>query len=103
MPTSIDACRVVNDESKSDRRFHELKTALHQQLIGGMDFNVLRTVDPKLLREELRRGAEQLCGVNVGLLSQADRERLIDELLDETLGLGPLEPLMRDPTISDIL
>lgn len=103
MPTSMDTCRFVSDESTSERRFHELKTALHQQLIGGMDFNVLRTVDPKLLREELRRGAEQLCGMNVGLLSQADRERLIDELLDETLGLGPLEPLMRDPTISDIL
>jgi hypothetical protein len=69
MPTSLETCRFVGDESTSERQFHELKTALHQQLIGSMDFNVLRTVDPKLLREELRRGAEQLCGTNVGLFS----------------------------------
>ncbi|MEX0585448.1 MAG: CpaF family protein, partial [Pirellulales bacterium] len=49
------------------------------------------------------RGAEKLCSSHGGLLSLADRERLIDELVHETLGLGPLEPLMRDPTISDIL
>jgi pilus assembly protein CpaF len=86
-----------------DRRFQQLKTKLHEQLIGGMDFNVVRTVDPQVLRDELRRGAAQLCGLHSDLLSQADRNRLIDELVDEALGLGPLEPLMHDPTVSDIL
>ena len=95
--------RVLVDESARDARFQRLKSELHEQLISGMNFSVLRTVDAKVLREELRRGAGQLCGLHAELLSQADRDRLIDELLDETLGLGPLEPLMQDPTISDIL
>jgi len=90
-------------EATSDRRFQQLKAELHEQLISGMDFAVLRSVDPHALREELRRGATQLCGLHSDLLSQADRERLIDELVDDMMGLGPLEPLMHDPTVSDIL
>jgi pilus assembly protein CpaF len=93
----------IGDEVNHDRRFQQLKAELHEQLISGMDFSVLRSVDPHVLREELRRGATQLCGLHSDLLSQSDRNRLIDELVDETLGLGPLEPLMHDPTVSDIL
>jgi pilus assembly protein CpaF len=91
------------DAATRDRRFQELKAELHEQLISRMDFAVLRSVDPRVLREELRRGAEQLCETHADLLSQPERARLIDELVDETLGLGPLEPLMHDPTITDIL
>jgi pilus assembly protein CpaF len=90
-------------DNSPERRFHDLKAELHEQLISGMDFAVLRAVEPKLLREELRRGAEQLCNLRAGLLNQADRSRLIDELVNETLGSGPLEALMHDPTVSDIL
>jgi pilus assembly protein CpaF len=90
----------LNDE---EQQFNCLKAQLHEQLIGGMNLSLVRTVEPGWLREELRRGAEELCQNHAGLLSQADRERLIDELVYETLGLGPLEPLMGDATISDIL
>jgi pilus assembly protein CpaF len=90
-------------DTTPERRYHDLKAELHEQLISGMDFAVLRAVEPKLLREELRRGAERLCNLRAGLLNQADRNRLIDELVNETLGCGPLEPLMHDPTVSDIL
>jgi pilus assembly protein CpaF len=51
----------------------------------------------------LRRGIEQLCEDRTELLSQDERMRLVNEVIDETLGLGPLEPLLRDPTITDIL
>ncbi len=95
--------RATVDAATRDRRFQQLKVDLHEQLISGMDFAVLRSVDPAVLRDELRKGAEQFCGLHSDLLSQADRNRLIEELVDETLGLGPLEPLMHDPTISDIL
>src|SRR5436190_8736916 len=85
------------------QQFNRLKTELHERLIGGLNLSLVRTVNPERLREELRRGADELCSNHGGLLSQADRERMIDELVYETLGLGPLEPLMSDPTISDIL
>lgn len=91
------------DNARREKRLQQLKETLHEQLISRLDFSVLRSVDPSVLREEVRRGASQLCSAHSDLLSQADRVRLIDELVDETLGLGPLEPLMHDPTVSDIL
>jgi pilus assembly protein CpaF len=90
-------------DSTRERHLQKLKESLHEQLVSGVDFSVLRSVDPTVLRDELRRGAAQLCAANSDLLSQAERSRLIEELVDETLGLGPLEPLMHDPTVSDIL
>jgi pilus assembly protein CpaF len=94
---------LETNEALRDRQLQQLKLELHEQLINGMDFSVLRTVDPRVLRDELRRGAEALCRQHADLLSHEDRTRLIDELVNETLGLGPLEPLLNDPTISDIL
>src|SRR5687768_17532689 len=94
---------MLDGNPQRDQRLESLKLQLHEQLISGMDVSVLRSVNPKVLREELRRGAEALCRLHSDLLSQEDRTRLIDELLDETLGLGPLEPLLKDPTVSDIL
>ncbi len=88
---------------EDEQQFDRLKAELHERLVGGLNLSLVRTVDPNWLRDELRRGADELCSNHAGLLSQADRERMIDELVDETLGLGPLEPLMADPTISDIL
>jgi pilus assembly protein CpaF len=86
-----------------EQRLQQLKGELHEQLLASVDFTVLRSVEPEVLRTELRRGAERLCSMHSDLLNQADRSRLIDELVDETLGLGPLESLMHDPTVSDIL
>ncbi|BBO33082.1 CpaF family protein [Lacipirellula parvula] len=91
---------TTNDQQQP---WHQLKVELHEQLISGMDFDVLRSVDPERLRAEIRRGAEELCSLHADLLTRAERNQLIEELVDETLGLGPLETLMHDPTVSDIL
>ena len=90
-------------DARPSRPMDQLKQELHEQLINGMDLSVMRTVDPETLRAELRRAASHLCRMHADLLTQVERERLIEELVDETLGLGPLEALMNDPTISDIL
>ena len=87
----------------ADQAFHSLKSELHERLIGGLNLRMVRSIEPEHLKNELRRGAEELCGSHTCLLSQLDRERLVDEILDETLGLGPIEPLLADPAISDIL
>ena len=60
-------------------------------------------IDDYELRRELRRGIEQLCADRAELMSQDERDRLINEIIDEVLGLGPIDPLLRDPTITDIL
>ena len=87
----------------SEERFLRYKKDLHQQLIAGMDLSAIGTMNEEELRLEVRRAAEELCRHSSDLLNLSERERLVNEVLDETFGLGPLEPLMRDPTITDIL
>jgi pilus assembly protein CpaF len=86
-----------------EERFLRYKKELHQQLITGMDLSAVGTMDEQQLRVEVRRAAEELSRQSSDLLNLAERERLVTEVLDETFGLGPLEPLMRDPTITNIM
>ena len=83
--------------------FRRIKAKLHRQLISAMDFSALSTLKDEDLRREVRAATEQLCNQSSELLSQANREALISEVMDETFGLGPLQSLMSDPEISDIL
>jgi pilus assembly protein CpaF len=89
--------------SSNEDRFLAIKRQLHQQLITGMDLSTIGTMNEEELRLEVRRAAEELILHGSDLLNLGERERLVSEVIDETFGLGPLEPLMRDPTISDIL
>jgi len=83
--------------------YQALKGELHKGLIDKLD---LRTID-QLTREQLREELRQILGVVLAgtelPLNRTERETLFEELLDEVTGLGPLEPLLRDPSISDIL
>ena len=83
-------------------RFLRYKKELHQQLIASMDLSRIGTLSEDELRVEVRRAAEELCRLSPEMLSLSEREHLVNEVLDETFGLGPLEPLMRDPTYTDI-
>jgi pilus assembly protein CpaF len=87
----------------TEERFLQHKRELHQQLIASMDLSTIGSMNEEELRVEVRRAAEEMCRLSSDLLSLSERERLVNEVLDETFGLGPLEPLMRDTAISDIL
>ena len=87
----------------AEERYLLFKKELHQHLITGINLAALGKLSEEDLRRDVRRAAEQLCQTSPDLLSLRDRERLVNEVLDETFGLGPLEPLMRDPTVTDIL
>jgi pilus assembly protein CpaF len=87
----------------AEDRFLHYKKELHEQLIASMDLSSIGTLSEEDLRLEVRRAAEELCRQSSDLLSLAERERLVTEVLDETFGLGPLEPLMRDLSVTDIL
>jgi pilus assembly protein CpaF len=89
--------------SPNEQRFLQLKSKLHQQLIAEMDLSRIGSLSEDELRVEVRRAAEELCHNSSALLSMEDRERLVSEVMDETFGLGPLEGLMRDTTITDIM
>src|SRR4051794_13742660 len=76
----------------SEDKFLRHKRELHRQLIVGMDVSMIGTMDEQELRKEVRRAAEELCRKSSDLLNMSERERLVNEVLDETFGLGPLEP-----------
>ncbi len=82
------------------RRF---KAQLHHRLVVGMDFAALAKMTREQLRLEVRNVTEEVCQKSSSLLNRQERDRLVTEVLDETFGLGPLESLMKDPTVSDIL
>jgi pilus assembly protein CpaF len=85
------------------QRFQKLKAEIHRQLVEMIDISRLGHWKPERLRREVRNLAQQLTRATPELLNEADRERLIDEILAEVFGLGPLEGLMNDPTVNDIL
>ncbi len=84
-------------------RYHRLKTEIHKRIVEAIDLSRLNRWDPTRLRREVRLMATQLCVGAPELLNEVERENLIDEVMSEVFGLGPLDPLMLDNTISDIL
>ena len=87
----------------NEERLLRYKKELHQQLISGMNLAAIGTTSEDELRQEVRQAAEELCRLSSDLLSLSDRERLVNEVMDETFGLGPLEAFLHDPTVTDIL
>ena len=85
------------------QEFQRLKGEIHQQLVEMIDISRLEKMDKKRLRREVRALAMRLAENTPELLNEIERERLIDEIMNEAFGLGPLEEFMNDPTISDIL
>jgi pilus assembly protein CpaF len=93
---------VANDRS-TNKSFEDLKRLIHGKLVDKLDLSRVSDLQGDTLRREIRLVVERLCDTENPLLNRMERERLIDEVLDETFGFGPLEMLLKDPTISDIL
>jgi pilus assembly protein CpaF len=83
--------------------YYELKAKLHSQLLGRIDLEVMSTMSAERLREELGVLVERLMAESGAALNAAERKTMIQDIQDEVMGLGPLEPLLADPTVSDIL
>ena len=83
--------------------YYELKAKLHSQLLGRIDLEVLGSMAPDRLREELGTMVEKLLSESGVALNAAEHKRMIEDIQNEVMGLGPLEPLLADPTVSDIL
>ena len=81
----------------------DLKHRLHRQVIEALDLSVVSKLDPDLLKAELSNLVEHMLEQESAPLNIREREQLISEIQNEVMGLGPLEPLVQDPTINDIL
>jgi pilus assembly protein CpaF len=103
--TDTQSLYVNRSTSRTDREklFHDIKNRLHRTLVERLDTGQLDTMEESLVAAEIRRAVTQLLTEDPFPLNSEERTRLAQELEFEILGLGPLEPLVRDNTISDIL
>jgi len=94
---------TLSGQKNTQQSYDELKQRIHQRLIGKLDLNRIGDIEGESLKKEIRIVVEHLCDAENTLLNRSERDRLVDEVLDETFGLGPLEILLQDASISDIL
>jgi len=87
----------------SNVEFAQIKRDLHNELIESLDFEQVGNTPREELAQRLRQTLTERVEARQLPLNRMERERLVEEILDNILGLGPLEPLLRDPEVSDIM
>ena len=97
--------RTGNSISRPSRQqqFEEVKIRIHSKLVDKLDLTRVGDLRGDTLNREIRLVVEHLCDAEETLLNRQERERIVEEVIDEVLGLGPLELILKDPTVSDIL
>jgi pilus assembly protein CpaF len=83
--------------------YYELKSRIHRQLIERLDLSKIGVLPVDVLQQQIRRIVEDMLVDDETPLSRNEREQIIVEVQHETFGLGPIEPLMQDPSVSDVL
>jgi len=89
--------------TESGSQYHELKERLHQRVIEMLDLNAIGTMSEGAVTEQLSKLIEQLLQQEAIPLNQRERAQMTQDILHEVLGLGPLEPLLADQSVNDIL
>jgi pilus assembly protein CpaF len=89
--------------SQNSERYAGLKSRVHQKLLSTLNMDAVKAGSRQELRREVQGVLEKILREDHLPISMTERNRLAEEILDEVFGLGPLEPLLKDPTISDIL
>src|SRR5215831_6130059 len=84
-------------------RWFEIKSQVHQKLLNSLTVDQLRDLNKDSVRGQIGAVVEKLILDEAVPMTMAEREKVTEEILDEVFGLGPLELLLKDPTISDIM
>lgn len=84
-------------------RYFELKSEIHKKLIGVLNLEKVSSLPKDRVRAEIGRVVERLLEDERVPMTTSEMNKMVEEVLDEVLGLGPLEPLLKEPSISDIL
>jgi pilus assembly protein CpaF len=103
VPVRAEAATRAEPAPRAERAYYELKERIHSQLIERLDLSKLDLLPADALHQQIRRIVEEMLAGEDTPLSRQEREQLISEVEHETFGLGPIEPLMQDPRVSDIL
>jgi pilus assembly protein CpaF len=97
------ASRSIPRPAAGADRWFGIKTQIHGRLLNSLNPDQLRSLTKEGVRDQIGNAVERLIQESGTPMTLGERERLIEEILDEVFGLGPLEPLMKDATVSDIL
>lgn len=106
-PTQEKTATIINAEKKKNsvllKSYQELKVRVHRKLIESIDLVRIENLPRDTLKSQVREVVESLLQGETDISFGINREQLVEEILNEVFGLGPLEPLINDSTISDIL
>ncbi len=102
-PAPVRPVASPREPAPVDEAYETLKRHIHMRLVDRLDMNRVSEMDPNTLRSEIRGIVENLCDTENPLLNRNERQRLVGEILDETFGFGPLELLLKDEKIADIM
>lgn len=86
-----------------NKAYIELKVLLHQKLLENINFSALDKLSPAQVHSQIAELLRELLQSEQIPLNQKEHGQLVSDIIDEVLGLGPIEPLIKDPTVSDIL
>ncbi|MEE2934491.1 MAG: ATPase, T2SS/T4P/T4SS family, partial [Planctomycetota bacterium] len=95
--------QMPRTEASRQEQFEEVKRRIHGKLVDKLDLSRVGDLKGDTLKREIRLVVEHLCDQEETLLNRQERERIVDEVIDEVLGLGPLELILKDRGVSDIL
>jgi len=84
-------------------RYFDLKSKVHRKLLNSLNTETMKLISKDRLRGEIGSAVEHLLLLENIPMTLPERDRIIEEILDEVFGLGPLEPLLKDPSITEIL
>ncbi len=104
--TSLELGQLENSAVQAaavDQHAGLLKSQLHSRLLERLDLGAIENMPPQALRAHLKTCIEQIIAEDRLLINETDLSRLIQDIQNEIVGLGPLEPLLGDPSVSDIL
>lgn len=93
----------VSDKNGQEVDFSAAQKKLHAMLMERLDLRVLERLEGQQVHEQIRNAVRDLLSESGFVLNETEKSALIDNVENEVLGLGPLEPLLKDPTVSDIL
>ncbi|WP_280155682.1 CpaF family protein [Piscinibacter sp. XHJ-5] len=103
-PTGFAAPAEIADSAPTDlRAYQTVKVKIHQLLLQRIDLEAMESLNQERLKEELRQMVERLLTEENLVLNAVERRNLVRDIQYEMLGLGPIEPLLADPAVSDIL
>jgi pilus assembly protein CpaF len=101
--TKLPSSPAAMSQRDKEAEFENIKRRIHGKLVDKLDLSRIGELEGDVLRREIRLVVEHLCNTEDTYLNRSERDRLIEEVLDETFGLGPLEMLLKEPTISEIM